>query len=464
MTISPFFHIPICIERTVISQSLTWDDWLEISSTSKKTREVVLSLKPFKIFVLGRLIIPRLCNYIDGDRSERVHRNIDIEMLRARTGDIEGAEMKLAELESQAKDIGATEFWPCIHIRFAYFLVSSGIENAYEKVLKIINTNIALGGYTCDRLTEILKIIKLVVTKEDEDSLEFAFKLAEIVRKDKRNGDHFYSKALFFISRAILKRNTTHAVHEAESLAKKAKSIFALQIRCEIARACSQNFMQLIRDYFKANESELKKISYMVEWRYRTEDADCLDDCIEISQLGDDFHFELCTSILFGHYEYKIKDLNELERIKFIIGAAYVARYKKPELCAKFLNGKEEAKIENIVRRTLMNTREKSVNYVISMIDSLEMKEGKRILFANMLRSSCFVGQLDFIRYAVHLDSELQYHIFSSLLRKYSNIKISGAIPAYSFIKDVHGILNSKNSSDPSYGRMVANVILSENQ
>lgn len=410
MTISPFFHIPVCIERTVNNESLNWGDWLHISAISRKTREVVLSMKPFKVFVMGRLILPKLRVHANlFQKDDRIRKVVAIELLRARTGDFDKVEENLLAIQASAKSfLISQEYWDDKHLQVAKIIAGTSLDNARGKVLTIAEDLVKRESHhSFEFQISMSSIIRALLTQPDDASLELALQLAEKIPSERNpvNSHVFYSGAICAIACAFVKTNSSNGILKAEGLIKDINYTDALIVRCAIAQACNGDLISLIRD---ASLKTYPNFGSLICWRMECCDSNALEDCLKISEMvkqAADYKWCMTDIYMLSHKQ----NPNEIDTVKFKIKQAFLERFGNEALYFDFFQN---------VRWMI---RLESVNEDQQLYDSL------------LNRCQNQVG-LELIQHAMNLSKSEQYVFFSKLLENISRATFSRIDDPFSFI------------------------------
>lgn len=413
--LNPFFTHSLLIECTVNNESLTWDDWLVVSATSKKIREVVLSLKPFQIFVLGRLIIPRLKEYTINDEKYRKHvKCIEIELLRAKTGDFIDVLGNLLWLNDQ-KVLSPFDFAQRF-MKLPKIYAKSHLDNPNKHIAEI------MAAAPLYREAFVYDVIRALLKRNSQDSIDYALELAEY--NNNATYDLYYSYAIRDIAFAKLKALTNKAFEEAEQLANRnILPITSLVIYCQIWQLQSKDVLALIRESVRNNPAlkSSDRLCQLAEWwcSNNQDNPQWIQGCVEIINLvSGDFRVSILRLITIFD--------------------------DSPNTSAR-------------LREMLSSIPQSSLSTQSGEIAHFRNSCEKLIALLSHSLNSRF--RPEYIRYILILPPGYHQDFFIKVLNKISKVNISGIGNPVYFIAMMHEILNSDpNPEGLTYEQMIVNI------
>lgn len=443
MTLPAFFTHSLYIERTVYNGSLTWGEWLQISSVSKKTREVVLTIKPFQVFVIGRLMISRIVSYQKWDGDLWPHRDLvtRLELLRARIGDFAGVEDNIAFAQDQLGDL-ILSYWAGKWAKLALFYANSPLDYANAHAVRVVAKHLDIRNIkSC-----IFPIIEALLNKGDADSMKLALEFAEKLDQDSNH----YSLAIRKIAFAKLKNPTKETLEEAKQLAgKKIYPTTSLIIQCQIAYVQSINFLELITERYKTNPSSqnINFIFHLLQWRLDNHDSNSLEDCIEICKLASTVH-------VFKHLYFLVSDKTDDEN-----ELAQIRERLRSELPTRNLNEHELEAGTNSRIPLALKCSQSSVD--MERLFEADPEKLRDELLKLLAQSTRVRFTPDLIKNIMRLDVAAQECCFIKLLENLPDLTFTGITNPF----ELHGILfSSHDVARMDYRAIITHIVLSETQ
>lgn len=429
-----FFRHSLYIERTVYNESLTWDDWLTVSATSKRIREAVLSLRPFRVFVLGRSLIKKCSeDIVYKDYRGYLLEQGYLHVLRAFVGDF----------------YGLSNFPICFDFHYgdlAQAIARSSLDRKIEKIKELLDN-----PYCRNQIS--WTVVKHIADNGDESSLDLALELAEL-----KPFEHIeYHRAICYIGRKYLEIPTRECRLKAENLVKGRVFFDIFPLKCQLVVTNGQDLKAFINNYMNQEpiDPRTRRFTFLdrlITWRLSQKDAEAVDHSLEIScYASDSQELLLLVDSIYRSVVDRTSNYEEIERLQKAINELAI---RKNVFFNWNIFGYKQFKID------LCRMQDRSEQSIQQMIDRLP-EEKKHGILASMICES-FKDQIkiEHLAFIMRLEPSKRCSCLSFVIKQLSTPVFLKIESPKTFISDVHKIVNpDERVEPPSFGGMIARLI-----